>query len=134
MAEIGQACAASVHGPTTAAAAVAARWLPRRRPRVLAVELSDPDGALAHLQSTLADRLAAGGWYEPERRRFLPHVTVARVGRGRGDALPGRSGALPDPPAASFLISRVSLMRSHLGPGGSRYERLGVYELGPGPA
>ncbi|HMJ01688.1 MAG TPA: 2'-5' RNA ligase family protein, partial [Conexibacter sp.] len=40
-------------------------WLPRRRPRVLAVALADRDAALARLQRSLSERLAAGGWYEP---------------------------------------------------------------------
>ena len=58
-----------------------ALWLPARRPRVLAVALADPDGVIARVQSVLSDALVAGGWYAPESRPFLAHVTVARVGR-----------------------------------------------------
>ena len=62
-------------------------WLPSRRPRVLAVELEDVGAGLARVQSALSDVLVAGGWYKPEQRPFLAHVTVARAGRGaRGGA------------------------------------------------
>ena len=40
-------------------------WLPRRRPRVLALRLEDPSGALEEIQAGLSAALSAGGWYEP---------------------------------------------------------------------
>jgi len=64
--------------------------------------------------------------HRPERRRFLPHVTIARVGRS---AQPPQ-GALPDPPRAEFTGSRVTLYRSRLQAGGARYEALGSVALG----
>ena len=54
-------------------------WLPKRRPRVLAVRIEDSGDALTQLEASLSDVLQAGGWYEPEARPFLAHVTVARV-------------------------------------------------------
>lgn len=100
-------------------------WLPERgRPRVAAVSVVDPSGGVAALQSRLSEALSAGGWYTPERRPFLAHVTVARVGK---DARVRRS-ALPDPPAVRFAGSRVVLYRSVLGAGGARYEALRVFE------
>jgi 2'-5' RNA ligase len=106
-------------------------WLPRRRPRILALELADSQGVLEELQAALSDRLSAGGWYQPEQRRFLAHVTVARVGRTARLA-PGAlpiSGTLPDPPSAEFAGERVTLYRSRLQPGGARYEALGSVTL-----
>jgi 2'-5' RNA ligase len=97
-------------------------WLPARRPRVVAVELSDGDGALARLQSELSLVLQAGGWYEPEPRRFLGHVTVARVGRGTPPA--SRLPELPPPLPLRFVSSAVTLYRSHLSSGGARYQPL----------
>lgn len=104
-------------------------WLPRRRPRVLTVGLEDPSGALASLQARMAAALADGGWYEPEQRPFLPHVTVARVreggGRGAAGAQAARARAeLPPLAPGSFAGEAVALYRSHLGRGPARYEAL----------
>jgi 2'-5' RNA ligase len=92
-------------------------WLPRRRPRVLAVGLEDVSGALAGLQGELAGALERGGWYKREARPFWGHVTVGRFGRAGGRAV-----ELVAPPAVSFAGVSVVLLRSRLGPGGSRYE------------
>jgi 2'-5' RNA ligase len=97
-------------------------WLPARRPRVVAIELSDGDGALARLQSELARALQAGGWYQPEPRRFLAHVTVARVGRGTPPA--PLSLELAPPLPLRFVSTAVTLYRSHLGSEGARYQPL----------
>ena len=128
-------------------------WLPPRRPRVLAVRLDDPDGRLAHLQAQLSAILAGEGWYTPERRPYMPHVTVARAGQAQagraqagraqaGRAQAGRAAklsspappappALPaPPPALAFTASRVTLFRSRLSPAGARYEPLASVELG----
>jgi len=87
---------------------------------MLAVELEDRTGVLGAMQAMLSQALAAGGWYVPERRPFLPHVTVARVRRGPSGPLP----ALPVTPEASVEGSTLALMRSRSGPGGMRYEPL----------
>jgi len=101
-------------------------WLPPRRPGVLAVELDDPDRALAAVQSRLSDSLQGGGWYVPESRPFLAHVTVARV--GKGVRAPREPLGAPDP--VRFGASTLTLYRSHLGAGGARYEPLHRFELG----
>lgn len=95
-------------------------WLAPRRPHVLTVEVLDPAGALARLHAAVTEALAEAVGYEPEHRRFRPHVTVARVRRG---AEPRRSG-LPEPPSAAFAGEAVTLYRSHLGGGPARYEAL----------
>ncbi len=103
-------------------------WLPPRRPRVLAIELEDRGGALASAQSRLSAALEAGGWYRPEQRPFLAHVTVARVPRGARV----RAGEPEAPPALALTGSRVTLFRSRLSPAGARYEGLASVELGAG--
>ncbi len=100
-------------------------WLPPRRARVLAVELVDSAGALASLQASLSSALEAGGWYQPEARPFLGHVTVARV---RKDGRIGRRD-LGSAPELSFGASSVILFRSQLGRGGALYERLSDVRL-----
>ncbi len=97
-----------------------ALWLPRRRPRVLTIELGDPEGRLAAVQSRLASALAARGFYEREGRPFVGHVTVARVQR---ESRPRRD-ALPPPRPLGFTADTVTLYRSRLGTGPARYEAL----------
>lgn len=98
-------------------------WLPARGPRVLAVELSDVGGRLGAVQAALSGALAEGGWYRPEKRPFVPHVTVGRVGRG-ARVRPG-SAELPEVPGdVLFSASTVTLFRSRLSASGARYEGL----------
>ncbi|HLI60208.1 MAG TPA: hypothetical protein VKV21_11150 [Solirubrobacteraceae bacterium] len=133
--------AASVGDPPVLSPAEV-RWLPPRRPRVCALALHDHGERAGALQAAVSERLRAGGWYTPERRRWLPHVTVARVARGEragrvegpgrseraGQAEgPGRSergdrvsGSAP-PRLGPFPATAVALMRSWPG---SRYEPL----------
>lgn len=100
-------------------------WLPPRRPGVLAVELEDHDGALGRLQASLAGLLEARGFYEPERRPFRAHVTVARARRGARV----RATDVPPPAPIGFAGEDVELIRSRLGSAGARYERLAAVRL-----
>ncbi|MGO9751057.1 MAG: RNA 2',3'-cyclic phosphodiesterase [Solirubrobacteraceae bacterium] len=103
-----------------------ALWLPVRRPRVLAIALHDPGNALAHVQASLARRLAGACDYEPDQREFRPHVTIARVRRRARVALE----PLEPPPALTFDATRIALYRSYLATAGARYEPLLTVELG----
>jgi RNA 2',3'-cyclic 3'-phosphodiesterase len=123
---IAQACAvAAACGPAQLTLADPV-WLPPRRPRVLAVELRDEADGLARVQGGLSKALEAGGWYEPEKRAFRAHVTVARVPK---DARVGRV-ALPAPAPLNFTGSQVTLFRSRLSAAGARYESLASVALG----
>lgn len=103
-----------------------ARWLPApRRPRVLAVELLDPAAILVGAQARLSQALAAGGWYQPEKRPYLAHVTVARAARG---ATASRD-PLARPSALAFDATELTLFRSRLSRRGARYEPLTRIEL-----
>jgi 2'-5' RNA ligase len=105
-----------------------ALWLPRRRPRVLTIQLEDAGDRLGSLQAQLGARLAHTGRFTREPRRFVPHVTVARV---RGDARRAPV-EVPSPPAARFVGERIVLYRSHLGGGPARYEALHGVALSQG--
>jgi RNA 2',3'-cyclic 3'-phosphodiesterase len=96
-------------------------WLPRRRPRVLAIAVDDRHGELGTLQQGLVERLVTDGWYDPETRPYLPHVTVARV-RGESRSLAGTT--LPAAPELVFDGVALTLYRSRLDSAGARYERL----------
>jgi 2'-5' RNA ligase len=106
-------------------------WLPPRRPRALAVELhDDPHRTLEALHDTLATALAVVGdrsnsAQRPGRRRFRPHVTVARL--RPGDA--PRERGLPATPPLSFAPRSVTLYRSWLTPTEAVYEELATHAL-----
>jgi len=106
-------------------------WLPPRRPRNLAVEIHDEDGELEALQRELVGALERTVAWEPGRRRFRAHLTVARV-RGSEPVLAGARGpqALPATPALRFQPESVTLYRSFLEPSGARYEALAGRPLG----
>jgi RNA 2',3'-cyclic 3'-phosphodiesterase len=105
-------------------------WLAPRRPHVLTIGLEDADGVLATLQADVVSRLAAALPWQPEKRPFRAHVTVARV---RREWRP-RVDELPEAPRATFTAGAVVLFRSHLGGRGpARYEALERAELAAGP-
>jgi RNA 2',3'-cyclic 3'-phosphodiesterase len=124
--EIAAACQAAVSGLPPAELVVGdALWLPPRRPRVLTIALADDAGRLGAVQSALARGLVAGGFYEPEARPFLAHVTVARVQRDariRPHELPARE-------PMRFTAGRVTLFASRLGMGPAHYEALASVTL-----
>jgi RNA 2',3'-cyclic 3'-phosphodiesterase len=114
---------ASAPAPVLRPAAV--RPLPPRDPRLFALDLEDAEGAAAALQAAVSDALRP--WYKPEKRPFWPHITLARVKRGRRRVPP-----LPDdlpPPAEAFEASRLTLYRSTLRPQGALYEPLAERDL-----
>jgi 2'-5' RNA ligase len=116
-------------GPSFELSVGAPLWLPPRRPRSLAVEVHDHSGELARLQERASTALAGACSWEPERRRFRPHITVARV---RGGAPGGRRGGehaarerpLAPTPRLTFTPRELVLYRSWLGPEGAGYEAL----------
>jgi 2'-5' RNA ligase len=105
--------------------AMAVRPVPPRRPRLFALDLEDDGGRAGAIQAALEGALAAARLHRPERRPFWPHLTLARVKRGR-EAVALRA---PPPPGDGFRASRVTLYRSVLRPQGARYDALQQVEL-----
>lgn len=115
---------------------------PRSRPRLFAVDA--PGEGAVELQAKLSDRLQAERFYEPEKRPFWSHVTVARVKpekrpsdehRGRRKGRPARvermPTVLPDELLEPFGCPRVTLYRSFLRPTGAEYVPLATLDLAP---
>ncbi len=103
-----------------------------RSPRALYVA-ADPSPGLMGLHRAILAGLRQVG-IEPERRRYRPHVTLARFGKGLDRTgsrqiagfLESRAGfALPP-----FRVGGYALLRSILHPAGARYEVLADYPLG----
>ena len=114
--------------------------LPKGRPRLYAV--GGPSESAMALQAELSDALGAERLYEPEKRAFWPHVTVARVrseratpakgqrrGRGRPKRVETPPGPLPKALLESFEGPRVVLYRSILRPTGAEYVPLAAHGL-----
>ncbi len=96
-------------------------WLPKRRPRALAVELhDDAQRGLESLRDAVVRELDAVCVFEAPSRRFLPHVTVARM---RAAESPRERG-LPPTPQLAFEPIALTLYRSWLGPTEASYEAL----------
>jgi len=105
---------------------------PRGRARFYALPVISP-GAEA-LQAGLQQRLVEAGFYEPEKRPFWPHVTVARVRpEARGSRRPAVAseppGPLPEELQEPRTSVRMTLYRSVLQPSGARYVPLAQVEL-----
>jgi 2'-5' RNA ligase len=127
-------------------------WLPRARPRSLAVAIHEQGGGLADLHAAVTAAICQTTGWEPERRRFRAHVTLART-RGRAGATAGgraagkaRAGAgakamagsqagagpgLPPTPPLRFTAESLTLYRSWLSPAGATYEALATCALSP---
>jgi 2'-5' RNA ligase len=123
--------------------------VPPRRPRLYAVGLEDAGDKLTAWQGKLAERLQSGGFYEPEKREFWPHITIARFkqterhrpgggarggahGRGGGAEQPEPMPELPDELREPFETGRLTLYKSTLRPQGAEYEPLKRVELSAG--
>jgi 2'-5' RNA ligase len=105
---------------------------PGKRPRLIALAANSDE--IVALQREVEERLVAGGFYEPEKRPFWPHLTVARV---KPEAPGGRKPALirtqphplPEHMFRFFRPTRLVLFRSHLRRTGAEYEPMAELEL-----
>jgi len=101
---------------------------PHGSPRVLWLGLRDEAGALALLQRRLEEECYAEG-FAREPRPFKPHLTLARIRTPQGAReLADAHRQTPFGPV-TFEISELILIRSQLGPGGSRYTPLSHHRL-----
>ncbi len=95
----------------------------RETPRVAMLRLTDRDHHAHDFAQDMGRRLAEGGFYEPERRRWLPHVTVLRF-RTPPRLRPG----LPE--LGDFSPSDAALYHSVLRPSGAQYAVIESAALG----
>lgn len=108
---------------------VPVRW--RGATSLYALEIASPD--TVELQADLSERLVAAGLYEPEKRPFWPHITVARVRKEKGGRryreveVPPQ--ALPEGLLGLFGGVRITLYRSKTRPQGAEYTPLAQLEL-----
>ena len=86
------------------------------------VAFEDDDGAAGRLAANLHARLAGLGVYEPEKRPWLPHLTVLRFRQP-----PRLEPELPSVPP--FSPSDAALYHSVLRSGGAQYEVVDAFAL-----
>lgn len=90
---------------------------------VAMIVCEDVGGVGTALAGELASRLERAGVYRPERRPWLPHVTVARF-------LERPRLALQPPALGEIGVVRAALYSSSLRPGGALYHALETVALG----
>jgi RNA 2',3'-cyclic 3'-phosphodiesterase len=105
---------------------------PGSRPRLFAIE-AESEGTIA-LQAEVSGRLERARLYEPEKRDFWPHVTVARTRRERRGSkntarVDVRPRALPEGLCEPFRSVRLTNYRSILRPQGAEYVPLSSTDL-----
>jgi 2'-5' RNA ligase len=104
----------------------------RRQKSLFAIPAESPESV--DLQAELERKLVAARLYEPEKRPFWSHVTVARVRKEKGKK--GRHMRVERPPGPlaaglrePFSAVRITLYRSRLRPAGAEYTPLAQVEL-----
>jgi 2'-5' RNA ligase len=103
-----------------------------KSPRVLWVDIAGERDVLTKLQSQVETELVPLG-YPAERRRFSPHLTMARVPPERaGEAARPLAEAVAsgDAPHSTIPAEVLSLMKSDLQRGGAAYTQLFSAKLG----
>ena len=105
---------------------------PGKRPRLIALAANSEETVA--LQKQVEERLVEGGFYEPEKRSFWPHVTVARVrpeapGSRKPALITTQPHPLPEHMFRFFRPTRLVLFKSHLRRTGAEYEPLAELEL-----
>jgi RNA 2',3'-cyclic 3'-phosphodiesterase len=126
------ALATEAEAPAVELAAEPVGVPPGKRPRLIALGANSDE--TVELQRGVEERLVAGGFYEPEKRPFWPHLTVARVKpEARGSRKPALLKTPPHPlPEHMFRYfrpTRLVLFKSHLRRTGAEYEPMAELEL-----
>jgi 2'-5' RNA ligase len=106
--------------------------VPGKRPRLIALDARS-DETVA-LQRQVEENLVAEGFYEPEKRAYWPHLTMARVrpeapGSRKPAQIRNQPHPLPEHMFRFFRPTRLVLFKSHLRRTGAEYESLAELEL-----
>lgn len=102
-----------------------------RRARVLWAGLDGDLDALRQLKNELDEKLATLG-YEPEKRDYSPHLTLARVEHlalREIEQLERQLGCFEAVRFGAWRVEKVELMRSVLSPTGAKYDLLKAISL-----
>ena len=106
------------------------------KPKTLWLGAGEGSGALCQLQLAIEESLADLG-FRRERRRFVPHITLGRSGRGNaaGAMLPAQVAKLGDFAGGQMAVDEVTVFASELTREGPLYAPLAHLPLlGPTPS
>lgn len=124
--------AATVCGPFTLRLGGLGSFGPPARPRVVWAGVRGDLVALTRLWQAVEASFEPLG-FPTERDRFSPHLTLARVPdqtpRQVVASITAVLGQVPIAESEPMVVRELALIRSHLGPGGARYERLAAAAL-----
>lgn len=96
----------------------------KRRPRVVWVGVTDNSERIAQLKTEIDDVLTEIG-YHPEREKYTPHATIARIKNVRNsDLLIQNLEDLAEEPLGKMIISSINMKKSTLTPTGAIYDTL----------
>ena len=99
-----------------------------RKVRAVWAGVAKSDG-LAHLRDKVESAIVRAG-FEPERRKFKPHVTLARFRNTSSARVAPYLETHNAFAAGPFPVDRFDLLRSHLSHAGAKYETIADYPLG----
>lgn len=124
--DIDAALSALSHPPVLAACRGVGHFSDRGRPTAVWAA-AQPADDLATLATSVSRACRQAG-VTTVARRFVPHITLARLNRSCGpiDAFLARNGGLATPP---FRVDTFGLFSSHPRPDGSIYDCLASYPL-----
>jgi len=86
-----------------------------------------PHDAIRDLHHKI-DRAIVRSGLEPDRRAYLPHITLARIG-GRDAVVDPWLATHAGLASEAFAVTHFLLFESHLGRDGARYEAIARYPL-----
>ncbi len=103
-----------------------------RRPRVIFFRVEEGKEQLAELAGEMEEEMRKLG-FEPERRKFRAHLTLARIKRSLPRAVKVKMESVaPLDSTVRQRVDHIDLMQSILGRGGAEYSRLSRFELRQG--
>lgn len=123
-ADIAEALTGIRHPPIAARLGLPGSFASRGRPNALWVGV-EPAGALATLHHKVDHALVRAG-VPPDTRAFVPHITVARLGRNTG-SIDGFLGQTV--PSTAFTVSGITLFESILTRTAAAYRPVADYRM-----
>jgi len=98
-------------------------------PRVLFYAVKEGAERLSKLAASIDSEMRKLG-FAKEKRRFHPHLTLARVKKRLSPSILEKLESMPSlPKEAVQPVRSFNLMRSHLSPSGASYEKIAGFEI-----